>query len=296
MLRSDQPLALAFSEHKVAREGGNIYARHYSGSGPAFVLMHGFPDNLHIYDELVLHLISAGRRVVTFDFLGFGASDKRDDAIYSFQQQLGDLHAVVDALQLDRIIPVAHDAAGPAAINFALQYPAKVHSLCLLNTLFGATPAARLPELIQLFALPSLSALAAEIIQSPVQMGFLLNFQFGKFQDSLSERHQAHSGAVLSPIVMNSFTQQPSSARAFAHMTADLFAEIGRNTERLDELQQLKMPVTIVWGENDPCLTSGMAHDFQQHLPHASLSLVSAGHWPMIDEPQTVAAKLLAGA
>ena len=56
--------------------------------------MHGFPDNLHIYDDLVPHLVAAGRRVVTFDFLGFGASDKPGTG-YSFAQQMGDLEAVV---------------------------------------------------------------------------------------------------------------------------------------------------------------------------------------------------------
>ncbi|MDB5395033.1 MAG: Pimeloyl-ACP methyl ester carboxylesterase [Rhodospirillales bacterium] len=34
--------------------------------------MHGFLENLHIYDDLVPHLAVAGRRVVTFDFLRFG--------------------------------------------------------------------------------------------------------------------------------------------------------------------------------------------------------------------------------
>jgi hypothetical protein len=29
----------------------------------AFVLMHGFPDNLHIYDDLIPHLVAGGRRV-----------------------------------------------------------------------------------------------------------------------------------------------------------------------------------------------------------------------------------------
>ena len=34
----------------------------------------GFPDNLHLYDRLVPHL--SGRKVVVFDFLGWGGSDK----------------------------------------------------------------------------------------------------------------------------------------------------------------------------------------------------------------------------
>ncbi len=90
----------AFTEHRVPREQGRVYARNYDGTGPAFVLMHGFPDNLRIYDDLIPYLTAAGRRVVAFDFLGFGASDKLAGASYSFEQQLGDLSAVIQALGL----------------------------------------------------------------------------------------------------------------------------------------------------------------------------------------------------
>src|SRR5271170_3604450 len=125
---------LSFIEHYVPRDQkGRVYARDYKGAGPAFVLMHGFPDNLHIYDDLVPYLVAGGRRVVTFDFLGFGASEKSPSATYSFQQQLGDLEAVVASLGLDKVVPVAHDASGPAGINFTLAHPGKVASLCILN-------------------------------------------------------------------------------------------------------------------------------------------------------------------
>ena len=43
----------SFIEHYVPREQGRVYARDYQGAGPAFVLMHGFPDNLHIWDDLI---------------------------------------------------------------------------------------------------------------------------------------------------------------------------------------------------------------------------------------------------
>ena len=70
----------AFTEHRVQRDRGSLYVRDFPGSGPAFVVLHGFPDNSHIYDDLIPHLVSAGRRTVAIDFLGFGASDKPEGA------------------------------------------------------------------------------------------------------------------------------------------------------------------------------------------------------------------------
>ena len=86
----------SFVGHQVPREKGKVFARDYKGDGPYFGLMHGFPDNLHIYDELIPYLVAGGRRVVTFVFPGFGASDKPSGATYSFKQQVGDMEAVVD--------------------------------------------------------------------------------------------------------------------------------------------------------------------------------------------------------
>ena len=37
------------SEHHILRGEANVYARDYAGAGPAFVLMHGFPDRLHMW-------------------------------------------------------------------------------------------------------------------------------------------------------------------------------------------------------------------------------------------------------
>ncbi len=68
--------AAACEERCVQRGEHRIYVRVYPGGNPPVVLLHGFPDNLHLYDRLVPYL-SLGRQVVTFDFLGWGASDSR---------------------------------------------------------------------------------------------------------------------------------------------------------------------------------------------------------------------------
>jgi haloalkane dehalogenase len=286
---------MTFAETYISREKGRIYTRDYAGAGPAFVLMHGFPDNLHIYDQLIPYLVAAGRRVVTFDFLGYGASDKPAGTNYSFRQQLGDLEAVLDALHLEKIVPVGHDAGGPAAINFTLDHPDRVSFLCTLNTFYAASPTLQLPELIALFAIPGLKALTGAMLQSPEQLAWVFRFQQLKFLETLPEKHKAIFESVLAPIINNNFNfgEAAGSGPAFAQMTAQVFEEVGRNTERLPELEALDVPVRIIWGDTDLALNAGVAEDFQSHLKNASLHVLSAGHWPQIDEPEQVAKAML---
>jgi haloalkane dehalogenase len=285
----------AFTEHLIQREQGRVYARDYEGIGPAFVLLHGFPDNLHIYDELIPHLVDAGRRVVTFDFLGYGASDKPVGASYSFKKQQDDLEAVVEALHLDKIVPVGHDAGGTAAINFSIDHPDRVTTLCLLNTFYAAAPTIRLPELIELFATPSLKALTDAILQSPEQLAFVLRFQQKKFLKTLPEEQKASFESILAPIINNNFNfgRQAGSGPAFAQMAAQVFEEVTRNTHRLPELEMLDIPVKLIWGDADLDINTGIAQDFQSHLKHASLLVLAAGHWPQIDTPEQVAREML---
>lgn len=65
-----------YRERCVPTSRGELYIRDYHGSALAFVMLHGFPDNLRIFEKVAPLLASAGRRVVLFDFLGLGASDK----------------------------------------------------------------------------------------------------------------------------------------------------------------------------------------------------------------------------
>ena len=286
---------LSFIEHYVTREQGRVYAREYKGADPAFVLMHGFPDNLHIYDDLIPYLVASGSRVVAFDFLGFGASDKPSGANYSFKQQLGDLEAVVEVLGLGKIVPVAHDSSGPAAINFAIEHPDRVDSVCMLNSAYGDAPTVQWPEMIELFATKSLAALAGAIAQSPEQFAWLLNWQKQRFLDALPDGQQAHDEDFLGPLIADNFIKQPGSGPAFVQMTAQFFQEIARNVERLPKLEALDIPVKLIWGDADPYLTVRVAEDRRSRFKRSSLHVVNAGHWLQSDRPQEVAKLLLSG-
>ncbi|MBM7566139.1 alpha/beta fold hydrolase [Paenibacillus sacheonensis] len=282
-----------YLEHRIDRGQGSIYVREYAGKDPAFVLMHGFPDNLGIYDRLVPLLTAGGRRVVVFDFLGFGASDKPAGAKYSFEQQLGDLHAVVQGLNLNKIVPVGHDASGPAAVNYAIEHPEHVESVCLMNAFYVDSPTAKYPELIELFATTNLKALTQAILRSPEQFAWVLNFQRSKFQEHLKEDQKDFYAKFLGPLIDANFRNQPSSGPAFAQMTSQLFEELAKNAKRINKIWATAIPVQLIWGETDPYLNFGIAKHLQTLLKHSSLHVLPAGHWVQLDMPDRVAQIML---
>lgn len=283
----------SFTEHYVDRGAGRVYARDYAGAGPAFVMMHGFPDNLRIYDFLAPHLAAAGRRVVTFDFLGYGQSDKPSGAAYSFAQQLGDLEAVADALDLGTIVPVVHDSAGLTGVNFAIDHPERTASLVILNCAYSDAPPVQWPELIEVFANANLRALSDALLQNPEQFGWLVNFQRDQFRQKLADQYKARYDALLAPVIDGNFRSIPSSGPAFAQMTGQFFAELARNTARIPKLEALDLDAKIIWGEHDPYINVGVAKHFHAHMRRASLHLVPTGHWLQIDEPEMVATLML---
>jgi pimeloyl-ACP methyl ester carboxylesterase len=242
---------------------------------------------------LIPILVSGGRRVVAFDFLGFGASDKPAGYNYSFEQQLGDLAKVADFLNLSKIVPVGHDAGGVAAIDYVLANPDRVSRLCLLNTFYGDSPTLRLPELIELFAVPGLRALALAIANDPKQMAFLLTFQQSQFKLGATEAQRNTVDAVLAPIINDNFAQQPSAGPAFAALAASVRAQIQLNNKHLPRLKELTLPSTIIWGKRDTDLDIGVAEDLAGTLQGAALHILDAGHWPQLDLPDEVGRHLL---
>ena len=284
----------AFIEHRIESGGGSLYVREFAGSGPAFAVLHGFPDNGHIYDDLIPHLVSAGRRVIALDFLGFGASDKDDAAHYSFGQQLGDLETVVRVLDVDRVIPVGHDAGGPAAVNFALKHPERTHAVCLMNAFYGDAPGLRVPEFIELFANKGLRALTRQLMASPEQFAWLLGFQRDQMQAGLTAAQKARYADLLGPLIDNNFRQRPGAGRAFAEMTYQLTDEVAANTARLLEFRRSDVPLALIWGRLDPYLHVSVAEFMRSQARHASLDVLEAGHWPQIDAAAEVARLMLA--
>jgi pimeloyl-ACP methyl ester carboxylesterase len=285
--------AQAYVDRRIPRDGHAIYARDYAGLGPAFVLMHGFPDNLRIYDALAPLLANAGRRVVAFDFLGYGRSDKPADYSYTTAGLEQDVEAVVTELGLERIVPVAHDASGPTAVNWGLANPDRVAALVLLNTYYGASPTLCVPEFISLFADPPYAELAAAFAAEPAQFGWLLAFQARQFQRQAPPALRRRARETLEPVIREQFAAKPSALAAFMSLTRELHHSLDANTCRTSELSTFAPPVSLIWGAGDAYLNRGVAEHLHSLFPTSRLMWLSAGHWPQIDAPELVAQAIL---
>ena len=277
---------MSHTERWVQRNGHRIYVRDYPGQGPAIVLMHGFPDNLHLYDRLVPYLTRAARRVITFDFLGWGASDKPAHYPYTATNQTGDLDVVIDQLELDSVVLVAHDASGPPAIDWALAHPDRVASLVLLNTYYCAMPTLRPPEAILLYSVPLLRNLARAVTRASDTLDRgLYRWQVGRFIRDPEVRDE------LVPLLYEQFR---STRPAFWALNNDLLGTVLSRTGRIPRMRAFTRPVRIIFGAADPYLNSGVARRFHKLLPTSELHLLpGARHYVQVDEPELVAQLIL---
>jgi haloalkane dehalogenase len=278
-----------FREQLVQRDRYRIYAREYAGQEPAIILMHGFPDNLHLYDRLVPYL-SPPRRVVTFDFLGWGSSDKPPDYRYTAKNQETDLDTVVKQLKLGQVILVAHDASGPPAIDWALNHPDQVAALVLLNTYYCEMPTLRAPEAIWLFSTPLIRSVARPVSGVFDHLIFrrMYWWQVGRFFRDAEIRNE------FVPLLYQQFDATPSTRPAFFSLNEDLLPTIRSRTKIAPELKEFGRPVRIIFGDADPYLNKGVAQRFHELFPASDLFLLpTARHFVQMDEPDEVARLIL---
>ncbi len=281
--------ALSYTEHIVQRGPYHIYAREYPGEEPAILLMHGFPDTMHLYDRLVPWL-SPSRRVVTFDFLGWGASEKPAGYPYTAANQAWDVDAVIEQLHLQHVVLVAHDASGPPAIDWALGHADRVAALVLLNTYYATMPTLRPPEAILLFSTPVVRSVARVVSKLFHNLLFrkLYWWQVGRFMREAAVREE------FVPLLYQQFAATPSTQPAFFRLNEDLLSTVRDRAKRRPQMNAFRRPVRIIFGASDPYLNAGVAQRFHELFPTSELFLVpGAYHYVQIDEPEQVAQLLL---
>jgi haloacetate dehalogenase len=129
-----------FRDRQIATDHGTIHAR-IGGSGPPLLLLHSFPQT-HVMWRHVAPLLARDFTAVCADLRGYGesacVSAGEDHEAYSKRAMADELVSVMRQLGFDRFAVAGHDRGGRVAYRMALDHPALVISLAVLDIIPNA--------------------------------------------------------------------------------------------------------------------------------------------------------------
>ena len=103
------------------------------GGHPSAVFVHGFGDDLHIWDGVwstLTHSLGETFTALRYDLRGYGASVCRQHVPF---KHADDLLTVLDATAIDRCDLIGASMGGGIALNFTLDHPERVRNLVLIS-------------------------------------------------------------------------------------------------------------------------------------------------------------------
>ncbi len=102
-------------------------------NGKIIILLHGKNFNAAYWEQTANELLKNGYRVIMPDQIGFGKSSKPEHFQYSFQALAANTKALLDELNIKKVIILGHSMGGMVATRFTLMFPAMVEKLILEN-------------------------------------------------------------------------------------------------------------------------------------------------------------------
>jgi haloalkane dehalogenase len=247
-------------------------------SGPAVVLVHGFPESSRMWLPAMEALADAGRRCVAPDLYCLGDSTDRGPA--TFERNLEALGAFIEELGLGEIALVVHDWGGFVGLAWACEHPNAVAGLVISDTGFfadgkwhGMAEAARSEQGEALVAALERDGFAA-----------LLRADGAKFSDEDIDAYW-----------------RPFESGRGREATLEFYRSM--DFEKLRPYQgrlgELGVPTLLLWGANDQFAPLAGAHRFQREIPGSEVvAIEGAGHFVFETDPERCAneiVRLLAG-
>ena len=256
------------------------------GHGPWLVCFHGFPTSSWDWHRL-LPLLEPHRRVLVFDFPGYGLSAKPAWRDYSIHKQVDTAESLLNYLEIRDFHLLSHDMGDTAACELVHRVKAgntglRPRTWTLLNG--GLYPELHRPLPTQrLLRTPVLGALTARFSSWRV-----FKHQYQKvYADpgGFSEEHYREQWSLM----LN------NSGRATLARVACYMRERLRHRDRWEaSLHEPGMPMKLVWGREDPIAV----HDIARKLAHRNLAvklvtLDGVGHYPQLESRHRVAEEVL---
>ncbi len=256
---------------------------HYvdEGSGDPILFIHGIPTSSYLWRNVIAELRDRYRCIAP-DLLGLGRTVGPIDADYTMPAQAQRLTRLLDALELEQVIVVAHDQGGAAGQILATAHTDRVRKLALVNCVcYDNWP---VPVIKALAVVARAKPLAHLIARDPLA-GWLAQSRFGL-------RMGVHVPSRLSDETIAEYFQ-PLVADADARERFRRFCLAGDGVYTVraaERFGQFDKPVRVAWAVQDRFLPVHFAHRLVADFPRASLTLIpDAGHFVQEEQPVRVA-------
>jgi pimeloyl-ACP methyl ester carboxylesterase len=242
------------------------------------LLLHGFPSSSldwhHIIDPL-----ARDRRVVTFDFLGFGLSDKPTGIRYSLFDQATIAEEVARSLGIDRAAVASHDMGDSIAAElYARSIEGKLGFEVTRRVLTNGSVYIEMAQLSpgqQMLLAMTDEPLPLEI--APTEETFMASIAAIFGETPASEDDLRGMWQMLAR----------QDGQTILPRTIRYIEERRQHEERwISALREHPAPITVVWGDRDPIAVYAMAERFVSERPGTPLvTLEGVGHFPMLEAP-----------
>lgn len=227
-------------------------------------------------------LVDKGYRVVAFDQLGTGASDRpTDPALWTIGRYVEETETVRKALGLGKVHMLGHSWGGWLAIDYALTYPENLRTLILEDTV--ADMPHLISELERLRA--ALGPETVAMMQKHEAQGTYDHPEYMAAVTILNYRHVCRLQEWPAPVrrSLDDWNMGPYTTM----QGPNEFLYIGnlKDWNRIPDLPRMTVPTLITVGEHDE-LTPACALRMKLAIPNAELKVfTSASHMPFYENP-----------
>lgn len=247
---------------------------HQGEGGTPFLLIHGFDSSVLEFRALI-PLLAANNETWAVDLLGFGFTARVAEIPTNPLTIRTHLYYFWRTLIKQPVIIVGASMGGATAIDFALNYPAAVKQLVLVNSVgfSGDFPLGK-------FLFPPLDYLALEYWRQRKLQALFWGSTYGNLKPTAIE-------AIRCSII---HMEMPGWDEAMLS-----FMKSGGYSDLANKISQIEQPTLILWGDSDETLGTDDAAKFQRAIARSKLIwLKNCGHVPQLEQPQVTAKHLLA--
>jgi pimeloyl-ACP methyl ester carboxylesterase len=253
-----------------------------AGDGPPLVLVHGSGTSASTWAPLMPHL--GTHRLIALDLPGFGLSDAFDYSGRSLRSHaVAQLTSLLDALGLERVPVVGTSLGAMWALCLALDAPSRVTAVAALGVPAVALPGMHGDPFFTALSTPVVRQLVVRM-RSPNVATTRRSMVHGVIGPRAAER--APDGFF--EVVHEGMRQPGFQTAMLTHM--QLAMRFGRprpeNFLSDAELQQLRVPVLMIWGDEDPYGGPEIGQRACSLIPDARLEVIPGRHVPFLDDPE----------